>query len=166
MKGYLAAVLSAALLCASGSGLAATVTVKGNVVQPTCSIEGISGATIEVPFGDQVVTTRIDGKEYDKQPVNYTVKCDGDMSSNSGLQISISGTLASFGSGLLQTTVTGLGVQFLNGAAALPLNTGTAKFDYNSSTRPDIYAVLARDPAVTLAAGAFSATAMMSVDYQ
>ncbi|WP_213793643.1 fimbrial protein [Klebsiella aerogenes] len=164
MKGYITAVLSTALLCASGCCLAATVTVQGIVVQPACTIN--SGTTIEVPFGDEVLTTRIDGKEYDKQLVDYTVECDGDMSAGGALQLSISGTNASFGSGLLQTSVTGLGVQFLNGSSALALNTGLAKFDFNSGSQPVIYAVLARDPSVTLPAGAFSATAMMSVDYQ
>lgn len=164
MKGYATVVICAALFCASGSSQAATVTVKGNVVQPTCTIN--NGTTIEVPFGDDVLTTRIDGKEYDKQLVDYTVECDGDMSAGGALQLSISGTGASFGNGLLQTSVTGLGVQFLNGSSALALNTGLAKFDYNTGSQPVIYAVLARDPSVTLPAGAFSATAMMSVDYQ
>lgn len=164
MKGFVTAAISAALLSATCSSQAATISVKGNVVQPTCTIN--NGTTIEVPFGDGVVTTRIDGKEYDKQRVNYTVECEGDMSSGGLLQLSISGTNASFGSGLLQTSVTGLGVQFLNGSSALALNTGLAKFDYNSGSQPDVYAVLARDPSVTLPAGTFSATAMMSVDYQ
>lgn len=164
MKGFMTVVIPTMLLCASCSSLAATVTVKGNVVQPTCTIN--DGTTIDIPFGDEVVTTRIDGKEYDKQRVNYTVECEGDTSSGTLLQLSISGTNASFGNGLLQTSVAGLGVQFLNGSSPFALNTGLAKFDYNSGSQPDIYAVLARDPSVTLPAGAFSATAMISVDYQ
>ncbi|MGG7779870.1 fimbrial protein [Klebsiella aerogenes] len=163
MKGHLCAGLVISLF--SINSFAATVTVKGTVILPTCTIKS-SSSVIQVNFGDDVITTRIDGKEYKKQKIEYSIQCDGDMSSNSGLQISISGSPASFDSSLLKTNVTGLGVRFLNGSNNLSLNSGSAKFDYINDTPPTIYAVLARDASVTLASGAFSASAMMSVDYQ
>lgn len=156
--------LTAGVLCISLPAQAATLSIKGSVTQPPCTING--GATIMVPFGDDVMTTRIDGKAYKKMPVPYTVACEGDMSGASALQIEIKGSAASFGSSLLKTDKTGLGVQFLAGGTNLPLNTGIAKFDYLSGQPPKIEAVLAKDPAVTLAGGQFSATATMYVNYQ
>ena len=143
---------------------AATVTVKGNVTQPPCEING--GAAIDVLFGNDVMTTRIDGISYQKKAVKYSVSCEGDMSAASALEIVIKGSSASFDSGLLKTNITGLGIQFLNGADKLPLNTGAAKFDYLTNLPPTIYAVLARDPSVILSGGEFSATATMYVNYQ
>ncbi|WP_329503108.1 fimbrial protein [Klebsiella aerogenes] len=157
-------VLFAGLFCASMPTLAATLTVKGSVTQPPCTVNG--GATIKVNFGDDIMTTRIDGVAYKKQPLNYTIECEGDMSGYSALAIQIKGTAASFGSGLLQTNKTGLGVQFLAAGSNLALNTGSAGFDYLSGSPPAIEAVLARDPSVTLTGGDFTATATMYVNYQ
>ncbi|MEZ2604124.1 fimbrial protein [Kluyvera intermedia] len=139
----------------------ATITVKGNVTLNTCSING--GADINVPFGD-VMTNRIDGKDYEKTPVPYSVNCDtGDAGIT--LRIAIKGAEASFGEGLLQTNVTGLGIQFVDDSGELPLNKGATTFEYLSEEPPPIYAVLAKDPSVTLSGGAFAATATMYVNY-
>lgn len=156
--------LWAGLLALSQPLSAATVTVKGNVTQPPCEING--GQVINVPFGDDVMTTRIDGTIYKKMPIPYSITCEGDMSAASALQIQIKGTAASFDSSLLKTDVTGLGVRFLSNSSQLALNSGAAKFDYLNEQPPAISAVLARDPSVTLAGGAFTATATMYVNYQ
>jgi type 1 fimbria pilin len=150
----------------AGDGTA-PITLSGTLIDsPPCDVNG--GNTIDVDFGDEVMTTRIDGKAYDKQPVNYTLECDSSMDAGTQLAISIRGQAAAFGSGLLQTDVAGLGVQFMSGDAPVPLNNDTAlKFAYdNSGTGPKIDAVLARNPAVTLSGGAFSATATMFLNYQ
>jgi type 1 fimbria pilin len=160
----LAGALVLGCFLSSMSAHAATVSVSGNVVLPPCTLNG--GNTIDVNFGDDVMITRIDGKEYKKQPVNYNLSCEGDMSNgNNLLSITISGSVASFGSGLLKTDKSGLGVQFLNYTTPLAVNTGQAKFNYNSS-HPTLFAVLAKNSASPPTAGEFSATATMSVNYQ
>lgn len=157
-------VLIAGVLCTILPVRAATLTVKGSVTQPPCVING--GSAILVNFGDDIMTTRIDGKAYNKRSLNYTVKCEGDMTGASALQIMIKGTAASFGSGLLKTDKTGLGVQFLASGTNLALNTGGADFDYLTGQPPVIEAVLARDASVVLTGGQFTATATMYVNYQ
>lgn len=143
---------------------AATVRVSGKVILPPCDLNG--GNTIHVDFGSSVIISKIDGSTYLKKPVPYTLSCEGDMSNgNNLLQITITGSVASFSSGLLKTTTGGLGVQFLNGSTPLAVNTGLAKFDYNS-THPTLFAVLAKNAGAPPVAGAFSATATMSVNYQ
>lgn len=161
MLRYSTVALLAGLFCLPAQP--AVLTVTGVVIQPSCSIN--DGGSISVNFGDDIMTTRIDGHAYKKKQLSYSVDCEGNMAS-SALKITIKGTTASFGDGLLQTTKSGLGVQFLADGVAIPLNTGAAKFDYQVSQLPVIEAVLARDTSITLTGGAFSATATLDVDYQ
>ncbi|WP_370612201.1 fimbrial protein [Klebsiella aerogenes] len=164
MKRFLTTAVLIGVISVIAPALAATVTVKGSVTQPPCTVNG--GSAINVPFGDDVMTTRIDGVAYKKMPLDYTIECEGDMSGASALEIQIKGTAASFDTTLLKTSVDGLGVKFLTGSTTLVLNSGAAKFDYLADQTPAIDAVLTRDPSVTLAGGAFSATATMYVNYQ
>ncbi|WP_234262458.1 fimbrial protein [Klebsiella aerogenes] len=137
---------------------AATVTVKGTVVRPSCNLN--NGNAINVAFGD-VVISKIDGQAYKKLPLLYSLTCENP---NDKLQFSISGTAAPFGSGLLTTSKSGLGIQFMSDNGKLPLNSGIVKF--NAGERPALYAVPARNSSVNLATGDFSATATLSIDYQ
>lgn len=147
---------------AAASTSNATVTVKGNVLMPPCIING--GNDINVDFGDEVMTTRVSEGIYRKQ-VYANISCDGSTMVSSLLQIRIEGTGSSFDPGILQTTKSGLGVQFQNGSSALALNSGLISFDYESMT-PTIWAMLATDPAEKLTGGYFSGTATMTVEYQ
>ncbi|TNV10779.1 fimbrial protein [Buttiauxella sp. B2] len=157
--------LIAMLPLVSKAASTAKINIYGTLIEPaSCTVNG--GQDIDVPFGDDVITTKINGVSYKKMPLNYTVECNGDMSGASLVQISINGAVANFGTGLLQTNVTGLGVQFLNGTNGLALNTDTANYDYTTGQPPELFAVLAKDPVATLVAGAFTATATMSVAYQ
>lgn len=141
-----------------------TIKLYGTLIDnPPCTING--GGSIDVPFGDDVVTTKIDGSTYKVMPVNYTIQCDNGTSGESALQLSITGAAAGFGNGLLKTDTTGLAVQFLNSSQPLALNT-PVKFNYGTGQQPVLSAVLAKNSGVTLVGGAFSATATMAVDYQ
>lgn len=162
MVRYISYAVATVMVLCSMFAQASTVTVQGTVMLPTCTLNG--GNPIKVDFGD-VLTTSIDGANYKKTPVDYTLDCEGDMTGNSLLQMSITGTDASFGDGLLVTDKTGLAVQFLSDSAPLALNTGLVKFDY-SGQLPAIFAVPAKDPSATLTAGVFTATAVLHVDYQ
>lgn len=162
MQRFLTFCVSAGLLFCGGLAApanAATVTVKGTVIQPACNLNG--GTDILVDFGE-VVISKIDGQSYARKPLNYTLSCEADTPP---LKMTISGTGASFGSGLLVTNQNGLGIQFQNGTTNLPLNSGEVKFNYGEST-PDLWAVPAKNPSVNLNTGAFSATATLAIDYQ
>lgn len=137
---------------------AATVTIKGTVVRPACNLN--NGNDINVAFGD-VVISKIDGQAYKKLPLIYSLTCEDQTAK---LQFSISGTAASFGSGLLTTSKTGLGIQFMSDDGKLPLNSGIVKF--NAGEKPALYAVPAKNASVDLDTGNFSATATLSIDYQ
>ncbi|TFZ52762.1 fimbrial protein [Serratia proteamaculans] len=141
---------------------AATVTVTATVLMPPCEIN--AGNAIDVDFGNDVMTTRIDGNSYQKRKVNYTVECEGTLSSPD-LKLRINGSPAGFDNSLLTTNKAGLAVRFSSDSSNLALNSGVITFDYNA-TQPAVFAVLAKDPAVTLTGGAFVAAATMSVEYQ
>lgn len=137
---------------------AATVTVKGTVIRPACNLN--NGQEIRIEFGD-VVISKIDGQAYKKQPLHYSLTCED---TTAKLQFHITGTSAPFGSGLLTTSKSGLGIQFMSDNGNLALNSGVLKF--NSGETPAIYAVPAKNASAQLATGDFSATATLSVDYQ
>lgn len=134
---------------------------SGTLVDQPCTIN-----SNDVEFGNEILTTRINGTDYKKQPLSYTVSCnDGD--SGAGMQITITGDEASFGSGLLKTDIDGLGVRFVNDDGTdLPVNSGTALFNYASDTLPVISALLTRDSSIVLPGGVFNAVATMYVSYQ
>ncbi|QKN79774.1 fimbrial protein [Scandinavium goeteborgense] len=133
-----------------------TAYIKGTVRALTCTI-----ADINVDFGN-VTTTQIDGNSYKIQTIHPNITCE-DLDSNS-LAFAISGTTASFGSGLLATSVPGLGVQFKSNEGNIPLNSGKIDFDYTSSV-PAIQLVLAKDSSVNLSGQDFTAAATLSVGY-
>lgn len=164
MKNVLVTVLPFfALICCSNIH-AATVMVKGNVIQPTCSIN--NGGNIDVPFGDDVLISKIDGSVYKQQRLNYSITCDGNISPQSMLNISIAGQGSSFGNGLLVTSKNGLAVKFTYNSTTLALNTGIVSYGYSTGQEPVIYAVLVKDSANPPEAGYFDATALMQVNYQ
>lgn len=139
------------------------VTVKGNVTMNTCTIN--DGSTIDIPFGDDVIINRIDGKEYKKTKIPYEVYCEGGET-GATLQITVSGTRASFGDGLLKTNTEGLGIQFLNDSEVMVLNSDVVTFNYLKDPVPVLYVVPVSDPSIKLKGGNFRATATISVNYE
>lgn len=136
-----------------------TVTVKVTVVRPPCSIN--SGNPITVDFGNEVMTTRVDGNAY-RQKVNYTLNCTSPL--KNAMKLTISGSAASFNSDLLGTNQNGLGIQLQNSnAVPVPINS-TVRFNYPNI--PILFAVPVKKTGVTLGGGMFSASATMAVEYQ
>lgn len=78
---WLAGLLALVQLSAEANTL---VNVRVTVLSPPCVING--GQPIEVNFGDEVMTTRIDGSNY-RRPVNYTLTCNGQSSNALKLQV-------------------------------------------------------------------------------
>ncbi|HGM6909401.1 TPA: fimbrial protein [Serratia marcescens] len=138
---------------------ATTVTVSVTVLAPLpCVING--GKPIEVDFGSEVLTTRIDGSNY-LTPINYSLSCTGPARNSMKLQIAGNG--AGFNGQLLQTSVNGLGIALLRGDARIPLNSWQ-NFTYPNV--PELKAVPIKQAGVQLPTGEFTASATLRADYQ
>ncbi|ASC85888.1 fimbrial protein [Pseudomonas fragi] len=136
-----------------------TVSIRGVIVAPPpCVIN--AGSTLNVPFGDDLMTTRIDGVNY-RRGVPYTLTCGPQPSNN--MKITLQGTGAGFGSAYLGTSKSDLGIKLLLNGAAWPLN-NAVNFTY--PTLPVIEAVPVKNPGSTLTGGAFSASATLVVALQ
>ncbi|MGQ8775442.1 fimbrial protein [Serratia sp. NA_112.1] len=135
--------------------LTVTVTI---VAPPPCVINGNN--VIEVNFGNDVMTTRVDGS-YKKMPVAYRVECTN--APTNAMKMQVSGNGAGFDSGVLQTNRADLGVAFVRNGNRVPLNSWL-NFTYPNT--PTLEAVLVKQAGATLSGGAFSAGATMKVEYQ
>ena len=151
---------SAALWMASSTALAqVSVNIRGTIVAPpSCVIN--AGSTLDVPFGDNLITTRIDGIEY-RRGVPYTVTCTG--GSSNAMTLKLTGSAASFDAQVLGTNKTDLGIKLFINGGAWPLNT-SVKFTYPAL--PTLEAVPIKRPTSTLVGGAFSAVATLVVAQQ
>ncbi|MDY7605653.1 fimbrial protein [Serratia marcescens] len=136
----------------------ATVTVKITLTAPPCDVN--DNKLIEVNFGNDVMTTRVDG-EYKKMPINYTLKCQGGASN--AVRMRIDGQGAAFDGGVLKTNKTDFGIELLNSGKRLPIN-GWLNFTYPN--QPTLEAVPVKRSGARLSGGAFSASATMKVEYR
>jgi len=146
------------LLGCSAGALAVDVNFRGTLVEPPpCIING--GKPIEVDFGE-VLTTRVDGKNYRKQ-MNYTLTCDG--APTNAMTMQMNGTGASFDATVLKTNQADLGIQLQNLATKWSLAT-PLKFTFPSA--PPLFAVPVQKAGAALAGGEFTSTASLLVEYQ
>lgn len=136
----------------------AIVTVKVTVISEPCVIN--NGDPIVVNFGDNLLTTEVDGNNY-IQPVDYRLSCPDATSDD--MKMTISGTGAGFDGTVLQGSQPSLGIKILSGGNLMPLNQA---LNFNRNTPPVLQAVPVKDPAGKLTGGAFTASATMSVEYQ
>lgn len=132
-----------------------TVTI---VAPPPCVIN--NNSLIEVSFGNDVMTTRIDGS-YKKQPVIYSVECKN--APNNAMKLQIQGNGASFDSDVLQTDKDGLGVALLRNGNLQPINSWV---NFTYPNLPKLEAVPVKQAGIQLNGGKFSAGATMKVEYQ
>lgn len=130
------------------------------VAPPPCVING--GQTLEVDFGNEIFTTRVDGNNY-RQPIPYTVECS-DYSTNA-MTLEVQGVEAGFGANVLHTNKPDLGIALFSGNANEPLKLGTPiQFTYPAI--PVLSAVPIKRPGSKLTAGDFLTAATIKVDYQ
>ncbi|WP_162302916.1 fimbrial protein [Serratia sp. P2ACOL2] len=135
----------------------------GTLIAPLpCIING--GQVIEVNFGDDLVTSRIDGRNYRKD-IEYTLDCRNAGANT--VQMQIQGTGASFDGKVLATLErTDLGI-------ALKTDDGPSNFlNINTwlkiqfGTTPRLGAVPVKAEGSQLQPGSFSAGATMLIEYQ
>ncbi|BEM02411.1 exotoxin (plasmid) [Serratia marcescens] len=139
----------------SSTTIRVTVTV---IAPPPCVIN--NNNLIEVNFGSDVITTRIDGS-YKKQPVVYSVECKNAPSN--AMKLLIQGNSASFDGEVLQTNKDGLGVALLRNGNRQPINSWV---NFTYPNLPTLEAVPVKQAGATLSGGEFSAGATMQVAYQ
>lgn len=137
----------------------AVVTIKVTVVAPPpCTING--DQVIDVDFGSDVVTSRVDGANYLKT-VDYSLVCNGNTSN--AMKLQIQGTPTAFDRSALQTNVADLGIALKANGSALTVN-DWVNFTYPN--KPVLQAVPVKRAGSTLNGGDFSAGATLMVDYQ
>ena len=140
---------------AASSTIKVTVTV---IAPPPCVIN--NNNLIEVNFGNDVMTNRIDGS-YRKQTVVYSVECTN--APDNAMKMQIQGTGAGFDSEVLKTNMDDLGVALLYNGNRQPINTWV---NFTYPNMPTIEVVPVKLAGATLSGGAFSAGATMKVEYQ
>ncbi|WP_442991095.1 fimbrial protein [Serratia marcescens] len=139
----------------AATSIKVTVTI---VAPPPCVIN--NNNLIEVNFGNDVMTTRIDGS-YKKQPVVYSVECKN--APNNAMKLQIQGVSAGFDSEVLKTNKDGLGVALLRNGNRQPINSWV---NFTYPNLPTLEAVPVKQAGATLSGGEFSAGATMKVEYQ
>ena len=153
----LGCILPQATFAATTTQGSATVSVT-IIARPSCVIN--NNRVIEVDFGNDMLTTGVDGTNYEKQ-VNYTLNCQ--TGSNNAMRMFIRGRLAGFGDGLLGTTNADLGVRIRLNGMAMPV--GERGQSFTAPSTPRLTVVPVKRPGSTLTGGSFSAGAVMSVEY-
>lgn len=160
-NGPRAVFIGSGLLWALSLGVQAetSVTIRAVIIAPPpCVIN--SGSTLNVPFGNDLLTSRVDGVNY-RRDVPYTVTCDSPFSN--ALTLELKGTGAAFDSRVLVTRKPDLGVKLFVNGADWPLNTAV-NFTYPNI--PVVQAVPVKRVGSKLTGGAFDAAATLVVDYQ
>ena len=143
-------------ICCQGAFGDVSVQIRGVVLMPPPCVVNAAG-TVNVSFGDSLMTTRIDGINYSKS-VPYTVTC-GPQPTNL-MTLEFRGAGAGFDSASLRTSKSDLGIRFSVGGVTWPLNTA---FNFTYPTLPVVRAELVKRTGSTLTGGAFSATAVVVV---
>lgn len=128
------------------------------IAPPPCVING--GGTLDVPFGNDLQTSRVDGVNY-RRNVPYTVTCDSPFSN--ALTLELKGTGAAFDSRVLSTRKPDLGVKLFVNGADWPLNT---RVNFTHPNFPVVQAVPVKRAGSRLTGGAFDAAGTLVVDYQ
>ncbi|MFZ4214121.1 fimbrial protein [Pantoea endophytica] len=136
------------------------VTVRGNIIAaPSCVIN--NNNTIDVDFGNNIYTSKVDGQNYRKNLV-YTLVCDSSLSNN--LKLAMQGTAAGF-DGALATNKSNLGIKFYANNTALDVNSWL-NFTYDANNLPALEAVPVKRSGATLTTGAFDTNATLVVEVQ
>lgn len=128
---------------------------------PPCVVNG--GEQIVVDFGEEVMTTRVDGQQY-RERIDFTLDCSAAISSKQKVRISGSTTTEGFDGTVLSTPKAGLGLALWHDEVRYAPGEWLA-FDADE-TLPVLYAVPVKATGATLSGGSFSVLASLVVDYQ
>jgi type 1 fimbria pilin len=132
--------------------------VKVKVLAPPCDLN--KGNDIDVNFGKGILAGTINGKNHERT-LSYTLDCPALVSNL--LKMQFSGTGAAFDSTLLSTDKNNLAIELKNNGVKVPVNDW---FNFTYPNQPVLTAVLVRNSTGGIRLGSFSATAMLTVEYQ
>ncbi len=150
--------LAGGALISVGQAATAPIYITGTITsKPQCVIN--SNQTIRVDFGDDLVTTKVDGSNYIR-PVDYTLVCSNN--SKNAMKMKVVGTAASFNGSAIQSSKANLAIALR--ANGNPLTIGSW-LNFTYPNKPLLQAVPVKGSGA-LTAGAFSAAATLMVDYQ
>lgn len=154
--------LGALILFSAGGGEVqadADITFQGTLIEaPPCIVN--NGQKVIVNFGNEVMTTRVDGNNY-KQPVAFSLDCSDALSTKQ--RIRISGTLSEFDTAALSTSQSGLAIALYNGTERYKPGEW---INFTDPALPNLQAVPVKEGSIDLPGGIFSALASLIVDYQ
>ncbi|WP_208904700.1 fimbrial protein [Serratia plymuthica] len=136
-----------------------SINISGQITIPACIVN--NGEVIDVYFGDELLTTRVNDGLYTKS-IKYNFKCSGNPSNN--LRMKVKGEVSNFNSKLLKTSNVNLGILLEKESSPLPLNQWVY-FPYQNEA-PSLQATLVSLSGEKLSAGTFNGTATLMVDYQ
>jgi len=156
----LALLFSAGLMLSGQARADAEITFHGTLIeQPPCEISGIAGNPIEVDFGSEMATRKVDGVNFREQ-IPFTLDCANAV--NQKLQLTLTGE-AGYAAGLIKTEKEGLGIRLYNDTTRI---TPGVPLNFTPDTIPELYAVPEAQDNTTLTGGNFTGKANMIVDYQ
>lgn len=150
------------LLWAASQGVQADidVSIRGVIVAPPpCVING--GGSFDTPFGDDLLTTRVDGNNY-RVDVNHSIVCTAPTSNDMTMELQGIGTTFE-GGRFLQTGQSDLGIKLFFNGTDWPINT---PMSFTHPNYPRLEAVPIKRVGSRLDDGAFSAVATLIVAYQ
>ncbi|CAI1818517.1 putative minor fimbrial subunit StfF [Serratia marcescens] len=156
--GVLTLTLAGGALISVGQAATAPIYITGTITsKPQCVIN--SNQAIRVDFGDDLVTTKVDGSNYIR-PVDYTLECRNN--SKNAMKMKVVGTAAAFNGSAIQSSKANLAIALR--ANGNPLTIGSW-LNFTYPNKPLLQAVPVKGRGA-LTAGAFSAAATLMVDYQ
>ncbi|MBB1200820.1 fimbrial protein [Enterobacteriaceae bacterium 89] len=153
--------LAAATAGAAQTGDSLTYNFTGTFLITTpCTVN--NDQPLDVSFGN-VGVNRVDGVAYSKT-VPYKVDCHG-AADNTAAVLTITGTQTGWDNAAVITTAAGLGIELQLNGKPLPLN---QQYNTTLGALPSLTltAVPVKDPAATLTAETFTATATLLTDMQ
>ncbi|HCR2978925.1 TPA: fimbrial protein [Serratia marcescens] len=156
--GVLALAIAGLMIIPASQAATSPIYISGTITsKPQCVING--NQTIRVDFGDDLITTKVDGSNYIRQ-VDYTLECRNN--SKNAMKMKVVGTAAAFNSSAIQSSKANLAIALR--ANGNPLTIGSW-LNFTYPDKPLLQAVPVKGSG-TLSAGAFSAAATLMVDYQ
>lgn len=135
------------------------INISGIIIDtPECVVNG--NDSVDVDFGNDVLISRINSGDYKKR-IEYSPEC-GNVAQN-GLTLTISGSNAGFGTGLLGVGREGLGIRLFKGTDIVSAG---EKMQFEYPNFPLLYAELVKDEASTISSGEFFGSATMVIGFQ
>lgn len=133
------------------------INITATVMAGSCIIN--HGNPIKVNFGDDLLTSKINGENYVKN-IDYNISCTA--LSHNNLSLSINGDVSDFDEFAIQTDNPNLGVQLESNGEKIKVGN---RLNFTYPDIPALQAVPVKRSGVELSAGEFSAGAVMVVGY-